>query len=98
MALAHTAATIGDAGGGEGAWHLATDLIYHDTFGLIAWSTSSLLVRPPSPAAFPASKLPATVPLCSFLASNPLPSCHTVAAQSLPALLFLPPARASTTH
>ena len=49
VGLAYTAAAIGDAGGGAGAWQLTTDLVYHDTFGLMTWSASSLLVRPPPP-------------------------------------------------
>jgi hypothetical protein len=44
-ALSRCAAACGEAGAGPHAWQLVTDMVYHDSFGLLAWSPSSLQAR-----------------------------------------------------
>lgn len=45
VGLGNAAAVCGECGAGAAAWRLVTDLVYHDSFGLMKWSPGSLQVR-----------------------------------------------------
>eukprot|EP00892_Ulva_mutabilis_P002521 jgi/Ulvmu1/1226/UM109_0024.1 len=42
VALGNAAAACGECGAGAAAWRLVTDIVYHDSFGLMKWSPGSL--------------------------------------------------------
>lgn len=44
VGLGSAAAVCGECGAGAAAWRLVTDLVYHDSFGLMKWSPGSLQV------------------------------------------------------